>query len=200
MNSKTLLPLGWIAAAIFIIGSFILGSLLQDYNPLSQTVSEIGQNGSPLSFHWQVFSTSIGLLLILFAIGVISFAKENKLSIAPGIFMLTYGIAQLGVGMFPSPHQLHNVFGLSMTLGYFSPLVFALSWKSKMGKGFKQISLLAFALIVLGIFLNLSPAFAPALYPLEYYGIVQRFLLFAFYVYVGFVSVSSLQYVNRLIH
>lgn len=200
MNSKTLLPLGWIAAAIFIIGSFILGSLLQDYNPLSQTVSEIGQNGSPLSFHWQVFSTSIGLLLILFAIGVISFAKENKLSIAPGIFMLTYGIAQLGVGMFPSPHQLHNVFGLSMTLGYFSPLVFALSWKNKMGKGFKQISLLAFALIVLGIFLNLSPAFAPALYPLEYYGIVQRFLLFAFYVYVGFVSVSSLQYVNRLIH
>jgi len=200
MNSKTLLPLGWIAAAIFIIGSFILGSLLQDYNPLSQTVSEIGQNGSPLSFHWQVFSTSIGLLLILFAMGVISFAKENKLSIAPGIFMLTYGIAQLGVGMFPSPHQLHNVFGLSMTLGYFSPLVFALSWKNKMGKGFKQISLLAFALIVLGIFLNLSPAFAPALYPLEYYGIVQRFLLFAFYVYVGFVSVSSLQYVNRQMH
>ena len=200
MNSKTLLPLGWIAATIFIIGSFILGSLLQDYNPLSQTVSEIGQNGSPFSFHWQVFSTSIGLLLILFAIGVISFAKKNKLSIAPGIFMLSYGIAQLGVGMFPSPHQLHNVFGLSMTLGYFSPLVFALAWKNKMGKGFKQISLLAFVLIVLGIFLNLSPAFAPALYPLEYYGIVQRFLLFAFYVYVGFVSVSSLQYVNRLIH
>ena len=194
MNSKTLLSLGWVAAVIFIIGTFILGSLLQDYDLVSQTVSEIGQNDSPLSFQWQLFSISVGLLITLFSIGLVSFAKENRLSLAPGIFMLTYGIAQFGVGMFPSPHQLHNVFGLSMTLGYFSPLVIALAWKNQLGKVFKQISLLAFALIVLGIFLNLSPAFAPALYPLEYYGIVQRFLLFTFYVYTGYVSVRVFKY------
>ena len=66
MNSKTLLPLGWVAAVIFIIGTFILGSLLQDYDLVSQTVSEIGQNDSPLSFQWQLFSISVGLLLTLF--------------------------------------------------------------------------------------------------------------------------------------
>ncbi len=200
MNSKTLLSLGWIAATIFIIGTFILGGLLEVYNPVSQTISEIGQNGSPLYFHWQVFSISIGVLLIFFAAGVLSFAKTNKLSIVPGLFMLSYGISQFGIGMFPSPHQAHNIFGLSMTIGYFSPLVFVLAWRNKMGKDFKQISLLAFVLIILGITLNLSPAFAPTLYPLEYYGTVQRFLLFAFYVYVGFVSVSCLKYVKRLIH
>ena len=194
MKSNNILHLGWIAGASFMIGSLLLGSLLPDYNPISQTVSEIGESGSPLLMTWHIFSVSIGLLMILFAGGIILFAKQNKLSILPGIFMLCYGISQFGIGFYPSPHPLHNVFGLSMTLGYFSPLVFALSWKSKLGKGFKNISILTLILIMLGIFLNLTPAFAPTLYPLEYYGIVQRFLLFTFYAYSGYVSLRCVQY------
>ncbi len=192
MNTTKTLSLGWITAAIFILGTFILGSLLEDYSPISQTVSEIGQNGSPLYLPWQAFSISVGGLLILFSMGIISFSKKNNLSIVPGIFMLAMGLSQFCIGMFPSPHPLHNVFGLSMTIGYFSPLVFALAWKNKLGPRFKQLSILAFILIILGIFLNLTPAFAPTLYPLEYYGIVQRFLLFTFYMYTAYVSVSIL--------
>ena len=194
MKSNIILHSGWIAGASFIIGSLLLGSLLPEYNPVSQTVSEIGESGSPLSMPWHLFSVSIGLLMIFFAGGIILFAKQNKLSILPGIFMLSYGLSQFGIGFYPSPHPLHNVFGLSMTLGYFSPLVFALSWKNKLSQQFKNISIITFILIILGIFLNLTPAFAPTLYPLEYYGIVQRFLLFTFYVYCGYVSVRCVQY------
>jgi len=194
MKSNNLLHLGWIAGASFIIGSLLLGSLLPDYNPVSQTVSEIGQIGSPLAMPWHIFSVSIGLLIILFSVGIILFARQNKLSILPGIFILSYGISQFGIGFYPSPHSLHNVFGLSMTIGYFSPLVFALSWKTKLSKNFRNISFLSFILIIFGIFLNLSPAFDPTLYPLEYYGIVQRFLLFTFYTYTGYVSLSYIQY------
>ena len=194
MKSNIILHSGWIAGASFIIGSLLLGSLLPEYNPVSQTVSEIGESGSPLSMPWNLFSVSIGLLMIFFAGGIILFAKQNKLSILPGIFMLSYGLSQFGIGFYPSPHPLHNVFGLSMTLGYFSPLVFALSWKNKLSQQFKNISIITFILIILGIFLNLTPAFAPTLYPLEYYGIVQRFLLFTFYVYCGYVSVRCVQY------
>ncbi len=194
MKSNIILHSGWIAGASFIIGSLLLGSLLPEYNPVSQTVSEIGESGSPLSMPWHLFSVSIGLLMILFAGGIILFAKQNKISILPVIFMLSYGLSQFGIGFYPSPHTLHNVFGLSMTLGYFSPLVFALSWKNKLGQQFKNISIITFILIILGIFLNLTPAFAPTLYPLEYYGIVQRFLLFTFYVYCGYVSVKCVQY------
>ena len=194
MKSNIILHSGWIAGASFIIGSLLLGSLLPEYNPVSQTVSEIGKSGSPLSMPWHLFSVSIGLLMILFAGGIILFAKQNKLSILPGIFMLSYGLSQFGIGFYPSPHPLHNVFGLSMTLGYFSPLVFALSWKNKLSQQFKNISIITFILIILGIFLNLTPAFAPTLYPLEYYGIVQRFLLFTFYIYCGYVSVKCVQY------
>ena len=77
-----------------------------------------------------------------------------------------------------------------MIVGYFSPLIFTLLWKNELGIRFKTISLIAFILIVLGIFLNLSPAFAPSLYSLEYYGIVQRFLLFTFYIYCAYISIS----------
>jgi len=197
MKTKNLLPLGWITATTFILGTFILGGLLEGYNPVSQTISEIGEKGSPLYTPWQIFSISIGGLLILFAVGLISFAKKKKLSILPGIFILIYGLSQFCIGLFPSPHPLHNVFGLSMTIGYFSPLVFALSWGKKLGKTFKKVSLIAFILIVLGIFLNLTPAFAPSLYNMEYYGIVQRFLLFTFFAYCGYLSFRAIH--NSLI-
>ena len=194
MKRNNLLHLGWLTGASFIVGSLLLGSLLPDYNLVAQTVSEIGEVGSPLIMPWHLFSVSIGLLFILFAAGILLFARQNKLSLLPGIFLLSYGISQFGIGFYPSPDPMHNVFGLSMTLGYFSPLVFVLAWKNKLGKVFKNISILAFIIIILGIFFNLSPAFDPSLYPMEYYGLVQRFLLFTFYTFSGYVGVKCLQY------
>ncbi len=194
MDTKKLLSLGWITAITFILGTLILGSQIEDYSAISQTVSEIGEKGSPLYIQWQIFSIGIGCLLILFAIGIVSFAKKRDLSLVPGIFILVYGLSQFAIGIFPSPHPLHNIFGLSMTMGYFSPLIFAVRWKNQLGMTFKRLSLIAFILIVLGIFLNLTPAFAPSLYPLEYYGIVQRFLLFTFYIYCAFISISTINF------
>ncbi len=191
MDVNKILSLGWITAALFVAGSLVLGSFLADYSSLSQTVSEIGQEGSPLKLPWQLFSLLVGLLLILFSLGIVSFARQNKWSFIPGLFVLFAGLSQFGIALFPSPHSLHNVFGLSMTIGYFSPLVFFLLWKDKLGMAFKWYSLLAFILILLGIFLNLSPMFAPDLYPLEYYGLVQRLLLFTFYLYLALIALNA---------
>jgi len=192
MDMKKLLSLGWITSITFILGTFVLGSLLADYSFISQTISEIGEEGSALYLQWQIFSLIIGLLLVMFSIGIISFGSQNKWSIIPGIFILFAGLSEFGIALFPSPHSLHNVFGLSLTIGYFSPLMFFLLWKNKLGSSFKWYSLIAFVLILLGIFLNLSPIFAPQLYPLEYYGLVQRFLLFTFYIYLAFISFSAI--------
>jgi len=193
VDAKKVLSLGWIAAVLFIAGSLVLGSFLPDYSFISQTVSEIGQQGSPLKLPWQLFSLLIGILIILFSLGIISTARRNKWSVIPGIFVLFAGLSEFGIALFPSPHPLHNVFGLSMTIGYFSPLVFFLLWKDKLGVSFKWYSLLAFILIALSIFLNLSPIFAPNLYPLEYYGLVQRFLLYTFYLYLALVAVNTIK-------
>ena len=190
---KNLLSLGWITSITFILGTFILGSLLADYNLVSQTISEIGEKGSAVYMQWQLFSMIIGVLLMIFSIGIISFARGNNLSFIPGIFVLFAGLSEFGIAFFPSPHQLHNVFGLTMTIGYFSPLMFFLLWKDKLGIPFKRFSLIAFILIILGIFLNLTPAFAPSLYPLEYYGLVQRFLIFTFYIYIAFIAINTIR-------
>lgn len=188
MNTKTLLTLGWITSTTFILGTIFWGFQLESYNAVSQTVSEIGKKGSPLFSQWQVFSVGVGLLLLFFAFGIISYAKKRSKSLVPGIFMLVYGLSQVAMGSFPSPHPLHNIFGLSMIIGYFTPLVFALTWRNYPETSFKRISFLAFILILIGIILNLTPAFAPELYPLEYYGLVQRFLLFTFYGYLAYLS------------
>jgi len=195
---KNLLSLGWITSITFIFGTFIFGGLLEDYSFVSQTVSEIGEKGSTLVLEWQIFSMIIGIFLVIFSIGIISFARGNKLSFIPGIFILFAGFSEFGIAFFPSPHQLHNVFGLSMTVGYFSPLMFFLLWKDKLGIPFRRFSLIVFILVILGIFLNLTPAFAPTLYPLKYYGFVQRFLLFTFYIYIAYIGIQTTSHQKNL--
>lgn len=49
----------------------------------------------------------------------------------------------------------------------------------------EMVSIFCFVFLILGGFLNQGPAFVPDLYPLQYYGIVQRFLLFTFYLYIA---------------
>ena len=192
-----LLHAGWLAGIGFIFGTLLMGNMLPGYDIVSQTVSEIGQMGSPLESTFRAFSFAISILLILFSVGLIFYARKRSLSVVPAILLLTFGLAEFGIGVFPSPHPLHNVFGLSLTVGYLSPLFFFLFWKNRLGQRFKWISLLIFLLVIFGIFLNLTPAFAPNLYPLEYYGLVQRFLLYTFYAYVAYVSVSAIQNTDR---
>lgn len=194
MNTKKILSLGWMTALLFIVGSLVMGSLVKDYDPLAQTVSEIGREGSPMYLNWQLFSLLTGALFIIFSFGLNVFAKQHEWSMVPGIFMMFYGISQFGIGWFPAPHTLHNVFGLSMIIGYLAPLTFVLSWKNRLGKSFKQISFFAFVMIMFGVFLNLTPAIAPDLYPLTYYGAVQRFLLFSFYLYTAYVSFTTMRF------
>ncbi len=182
--------LGRIIAVSFILGTLIFGFALENYSLASQTLSEIGSMSSPLRIPFQIFKTLIAALILIFSVLVLKYARRNHLSIIPGILLLCFGISDLGVALFPTPHPLHNVFGLSMTLGYLSPLFFALLWTNDTLGNFKKVSLVFFFLILTGIFLNLSPAFKPDLYPLNFYGLVQRFLVFTMFIYIGYLGVK----------
>ena len=99
-----LLATGFLAGIAFIFGTLLLGNFLADYNLVSQTVSEIGQSGSPLEKTFQIFSFAVSILLILFSTGLIIFGRKNSLSIVPGILLMTFGLAEFGTGLFASPH------------------------------------------------------------------------------------------------
>jgi hypothetical protein len=109
----------------------------------------------------------------------------------PALFIALFAVSLAGTGWFAVPHPLHNVFGLSATVGYLSPLVLALAWRGKpVPYALTTVSAVAWLLVTAAIALNLSPLVTPTLYPLEYYGLVQRALFLAFYGWCTYLSLA----------
>ena len=182
MNPRLLFVPGILAGLVFFSAVFALAPFVDGYSHVSRTVSEIGRAGSPVELAWQIAMIAVALCLLAFAWGLYRFAGENGLPKLPAWFMAFFAVSELGLAAFPTPHQLHNVFGLSLTIGYMTPLVLALSWRRlESSRRLIGISWLGFLLVAAAIFLNLSPLFARDLYPLEYYGLVQRSLFVAFF-------------------
>jgi hypothetical protein len=77
----------------------------------------------------QAANLTVAVCLLVFAWGLYIFARTNDASRFPALFVACYAVAELGAAAFPSPQGLHNVFGLSMMIGYMAPLVLAVSWK-----------------------------------------------------------------------
>jgi len=191
---KNLLSLGWICATLFILGSLILGSLLPDYSLVSMTLSEIGEVGSAFYYQWKALDTTCAILILLFAFGTFMFCARHQLSYMPAIFLLAFALSNVGGSFFPSPHPLHNVFGISTTVGYFSPLIFYKYWQETLGAQFKRVSLIVFIIVITSIFFNLSPLIARSLYSMDYYGLVQRSLGYTFYLYCAYVSIKMISF------
>lgn len=191
MHIRLLYLAGPLAAIIFFSAVYGLAPMLGSYSHAAQTVSEIGKNGSPAEIPFQAAVLSVAFCLLVFARSLYRFAKSEGASLTPSFLMAIFGFAEMGMAIFPSPHSLHNVFGLSATIGYMTPLAVALSWRNlKDLSSLRRFAWVAFALVVLTMFLNLSPIFARDLYPLEYYGIVQRSLLFTFFGWCFYVGVD----------
>jgi hypothetical protein len=180
--------LGRFIAITFILGTLVFGFGLDNYSFVSQTLSEIGSMSSPFRIQFQIFKILIATLLLFFSVFILRYSKRNKVSMIPGILLLCFGMSDLGISLFPTPHSLHNIFGLSMTVGYLSPLFFGLLWPDTVSRNFKRTSLAFFLIILIGIVLNLSPAFKPDLYPMTYYGLVQRFLVFTMFIYLAYLG------------
>jgi hypothetical membrane protein len=191
MQQRRLFLSGALAGVIFFAAVYALATMVDGYSHVGQTVSEIGEQGSPAEMYFQIMNLLVALCLLVFAWSLYQFAKSSKVSKLPAFFMACFAISETGLAIFPSPHDLHNVFGLSATIGYMTPLVIALSWKSLTNPGtLITVSWFAFILISISIFLNLTPMFARDLYPLEYYGIVQRSLFVAFYGWCAYAGIT----------
>jgi len=184
-----LISLGWIAVVTFIVGSFIFAWILPDYSFVSQTISEIGEEGSAVQKHWYIFDLVINILMLLFFVGLFQFSIKHQLSKLPFIFLVVYMVAQFGVLIYESPHPYHNTFGALNLAAYISPLIFFIFWKDRFGASFKIVSLTAFIICVIGVVLNLNPMFDPLLFSMDYYGLAQRLVIFTFLFYCLYMSI-----------
>ena len=187
---KALLYSGAVSGLIFVTVTLLLGGLLTEYHSLSQTVSEIGEVGSPFQLPYAIMLYSVSLLGLAFSYQAIKFVKIHSLSIAPIVLIASFALFDAGFALYPSPEPMHNIFGLLHLLGYFAPLVLAFTWKRYFTKHqITNFSGLVAVVILVFLILNLSPMFAPKLYPLEYYGAIQRGLLYSYYIWLAWLSI-----------
>jgi len=190
MKQNNLLLFGPAAALILGCGIVVLAGTVPGYSSIYQTVSEIGEVGSPARIPFTVLLCVVAACLLIFASAVRDLSRV--VGCAPWAAYAIAGMAfsAAGVGIFAFPHPLHNVFGLSELVGYQAPLAFALTWRrTPQAKALVDFSWIMFIVVWLAIALNMSSldrhgAFWEFLRP--GYGLVQRAL---FAVWFGWCAI-----------
>jgi hypothetical membrane protein len=184
---------GPFGAVLLALGIAVLGSMVPGYSQVHQTVSEIGEVGSPMQLPFTVMLCTVAACIVVFAWGLRDIAVTTGRSHFPALFAALMAISAAGVGVFSFPHPLHNVFGISELIGYQAPLVLALTWRrDPNAKDVVTVSWMFAALVWLNIALNLtsmdrSGALWAALRPI--YGLVQRSLFAAWFGWCAVIGV-----------
>ena len=125
---RACLLFGIFAGLGFIATWLVLGALLANYNPVTQTISEIGEKGSAFEVPYKIANLIVAGCFLLFFHGVYRFSAARQLSLVPAFMLGFFALTQLGVSTFESPNPLHNLFGISSMLGFFTPLALAITW------------------------------------------------------------------------
>lgn len=186
------LSLGWVAALVLWAGFVLLPSLIPGYDWIRQTVSEIGEMGSPARVPFAATLCIVASCVLLFAWGLRDASVTLGRSAAAAYLTGCMAISSAGVGIFAYPHPLHGVFGLSEFIGYQAPWVLALTWRhEKRVRGLVPFSWAMSALLWIAIIANLSVLdFHSWLWHVErpVYGVIQRALFFMWSVWLAGTS------------
>jgi hypothetical membrane protein len=122
MNFETRSLFGVIAAVAFVLGIILLATFVPDYSQVRQTVSEIGEAGSPVQVPFAILLCVTAACVVVFGTAVSNFLRDSGHSQITFFLIIAMAICAAGVGIFAYPHALHNVFGTSELIGYQAPL------------------------------------------------------------------------------
>lgn len=177
--------LGPIAAVLLFAGMFAVGLMIPGYSHVRQTVSELGEVGSPGRLAFSILLLLVATCLVVFATGVAATLRAAGGSTGPAYLVGAMAVSAAGVGVFAFPHPLHNVFGLSELVGYQAPLVAALACRSAARtRPIRTFSFVMYALVVVAIAANMTTLHRHGdlwrhIQPC--YGVVQRLLFAAWF-------------------
>ena len=189
----TRLLFGPLAAIVLLLGIVGLAFGVPGYDPVRQTVSEIGEEGSPMRWAFTGLLCAVAAGILVFAAGLDGVARRTGRSRWPAWITTWMAVSAAGVGVFAFPHPLHNVFGLSELIGYQAPLVLALAWRRDPDAGEAvAISRLMAVVVWVAIAVNLvaifrDPVVWPALKPV--YGLAQRALFASWFGWAAWLGV-----------
>jgi hypothetical membrane protein len=191
------LSFGLIAALVLWLGFVLLPLWIPEYDWIRQTVSEIGQMGSPCRIAFAATLVLFAICLLLFAWGFRDASLKLGRSATAAYLTGFMAVSSAGVGIFAYPHPLHGVFGLSEFVSYQAPWVLALTWRRETRiRGLIPFSWAMSAFLWLAIAANLSVLDMHGwLWQLErpVYGVVQRSLFFAWCLWLAGISLMLMK-------
>ncbi|HEY5823193.1 MAG TPA: DUF998 domain-containing protein [Cyclobacteriaceae bacterium] len=182
---------GPITLLLFCLGTLMFSLLVPGYSHIQQTVSEIGEIGSPARIPFTLLLCAIGICLILFASAIREVSSHLGFSNLVAYLIVCMGLSVSGVGIFAFPHPLHNVFGMSEIIGYQAPIALAITWRRHPAlMGIIAWSWILYVAIVIAMVINLSPLFSMPLWSFikPIHGLAQRFLFLSFFIWCAFVG------------
>ena len=185
---------GPLAAVLFILGVAALAAMIPGYSHVHQTMSEIGEAGSPVQVSFTIMAVLVAFCILVFAIALRGTSVAAGHSPLAAYVTGCMVISLTGVGIFSFPHPLHNVFGISEIVGYQAPLAFALTWRrDPRAKTIVAFSWVMFVAVWIAIALNLSsldPASSlwHAVHPVI--GIAQRALFGAWFLWLAVTGLA----------
>jgi hypothetical protein len=197
MNRDYRLLFGPLAAVILALGIVGLALPIGGYNHVRQTVSEIGEIGSPARVPFAIMLCGVAACILLFAVAV------RDLSVKVGHSKLTayligfMALPAVGTGVFAYPQPLHNVFGISELISYQAPLFLALGWRrDPRARTLVAFSWVLYVLICVAIALNLSSLDSKGViwaYVKPVHGLAQRGLFAAWFGWCAVVGLLLFQ-------
>jgi hypothetical membrane protein len=185
---------GPLAFALLAGGVLALPTLIPGYSHVRQTVSEIGEVGSPARLPFALLLVSVAACTLVFAWALHQTARRTANSQVPARLVGAMAASVIGVAVFAHPHPLHNIFGLSEMVGYQAPLVFALLWRhDPRAQRLVALSWTIYLVIVLAIVANLSALLGMAAiweFTQPRIGLAQRLLFAAWFGWSALVGWS----------
>ena len=197
MTRNYRLLFGPLAGIILGFGIAGLALLIPGYSHVRQTVSEIGEIGSPARVPFAIMLGCVAACILVFASAVRDMSVATHHSPLAAYLISFMAVSVVGVAVFAYPHPLHSDFGLSELVGYQAPLILAVTWRcDAREKTLVTVSWIAFVLMWCAIGLNLSTLDTHgALWVFErpFYGLVQRALFVVWFGWCAVVGVLLFQ-------
>jgi len=199
----------WIFFGLEITTDIWFGSKFPGYNWKTQSLSYLGQSGSPIE-HWvSLWGIFFTVLISVFVIAFYQVYKSNKWSKFAAVSLLIYGLGEgIGSGCFPinppdtiitMDGRLHNIFsGIGDTgivmLPFFLMLMFPRNENNK-------LPIYLWTVVVIGI--TMASFFLIAKYVhsdnfiLDYKGVWQRIYTLNYYVMLLVISLKILREIEH---
>lgn len=188
---------GPIAALLLFFGISLIGLMIPGYSHVRQTVSELGEIGSPGRIAFSLLLSLVAVCLVIFSFAAVRTLRVSGYSTLPAYFVGAMAISVTGVGIFAFPLPLHNVFGMSELVGYQAPLVAALAYRKAANlRSLSNFSMAMYVLVVLTLAANLTTLnrhgdLWAQIQPI--YGVVQRSLFATWFFWCAGYAVLLLR-------